>query len=211
VQAQGEYMYHGGGADRIEGRQEGQFDLGLVNRFGNLQAGLFASMKYVNISQYQSGGTLGQGALTFDYIFKRGRIGAFGTKGFKNTAVVNNAQLGPSSFLQTYLQIVDQVGASALFGTWGDAYIEGNIGYLRLHGAEPGRGGTGRPGGMIRLVQPFSAHVAGTLEAGLNESLVGPQNSGRVAFADRYGMGEPGCERFARGAVEKAHQTPKQH
>src|SRR6266481_3964196 len=117
VQAQGEYMYHGAGGNNNEDRQEGQFDLGLVNRFGNLQAGLFSSIKYVNMRQYQSGGTLGQGALTFDYIFKRGRIGAFGTKGFKNTAVVNNAQLGPSSFLQTYLQIVDQVGASALFGT----------------------------------------------------------------------------------------------
>src|SRR6185436_20442716 len=82
VQAQGEYMYHSGGASRVEGRQEGQFDLGLVNRFGNVQAGVFASMKYVNISQYQNGGTLGQAALTLDYVFKRGRIGAFGTKGF---------------------------------------------------------------------------------------------------------------------------------
>src|SRR5438876_5480123 len=186
VQAQGEYMYHGGG-DRIEGRQEGQFDLGLVNRFGNMQAGLFASMKYVNISQYQSGGTLGQGALTFDYIFKRGRIGAFGTKGFKNTSTINRAQLGPFSFLETYLQIVDQVGASALFGTWGDSYIEGNIGYLKLHQAIPGRSGTGRPGGMIRLVQPFSAHVAGTLEAGLNESLITVNNSGRVVFGLQFG------------------------
>src|SRR5882724_1924382 len=143
VQAQGEYMYHGGGGDPNENRQEGQFDLGLVNRFGNLQAGLFASMKYVNIAQYQSGGTLGQGALTFDYIFKRGRIGAFGTKGFKNTAVVNNLQIGPASFLQTYLRIVDQVGMSALLGVWGDAYFEGNNGYLRTHGGgATGSGGT---------------------------------------------------------------------
>src|SRR6185369_7439112 len=80
VQAQGEYMFHGKGGDN-EGRQEGQFDLGLVNRFGHVQAGLFASMKYVNISTFQNGGTLGQGALTFDYVFKHGRIGAFGTKG----------------------------------------------------------------------------------------------------------------------------------
>ena len=144
-------------------------------------------MKYVNISQYQSGGTLGQGALTFDYIFKRGCIGAFGTKGFKNTATINRAQLGPFSFLETYLQIVDQVGASALFGTWGDSYIEGNIGYLKLHQAIPGRSGTGRPGGMIRLVQPFSAHVAGTLEAGLNESLITVNNSGRVVFGLQFG------------------------
>src|SRR6266852_1530777 len=126
VQAQGEYMYHGAGGNNNEGRQEGQFDLGLVNRFGNLQAGLFSSIKYVNIRQYQSGGTLGQGALTFDYIFKSGRLGVFGTKGFKNTATINSLQLGPSSFLQTYMRIVDQVGVSALVGTWGDAYLEGN-------------------------------------------------------------------------------------
>src|SRR5262249_53106811 len=172
VQAQGEYMYHGAGGNNNEGRQEGQFDLGLVSRFGNLQAGLFSSFKYVNLRQYQNGGTLGQGALTFDYIFKNGRLGVFGTKGFKNTAAVNNQQLGPSSFLQTYLRIVDQVGLSALVGTWGDAYLEGNFGYLRLHRDGNSAGGYGRAGGMIRLVQPFSAHLAGTIEAGLNETLI---------------------------------------
>src|SRR5258706_3744544 len=61
VQAQGEYMFHGAGGDPTEGRQEGQFDLGLVNRFGNMQAGLFSSIKFVNIRQFQNGGTLGQG------------------------------------------------------------------------------------------------------------------------------------------------------
>ena len=187
VQAQGEYMYHGAGGNNNEGRQEGQFDLGLVNRFGNLQAGLFSSIKYVNMRQYQSGGTLGQGALTFDYIFKNGRLGVFGTKGFKNTATVNSLQLGPSSFLQTYMRIVDQVGLSALVGTWGDAYLEGNFGYLRLHRDGNSAGGYGRAGGMIRLVQPFSAHVAGTIEAGLNESLISANNSGRVVFGLQFG------------------------
>jgi hypothetical protein len=187
VQAQGEYMYHGAGGTNNEGRQEGQFDLGLVSRFGNLQAGLFSSFKYVNIRQYQSGGTLGQGALTFDYIFKNGRVGAFGTKGFKNTATINSVNLGPSSFLQTYLRIVDQVGVSALVGTWGDAYLEGNFGYLRLHRDGNAAGGYGRAGGMIRLVQPFSAHLAGTIEAGLNETLISANNSGRVVFGLQFG------------------------
>ncbi len=41
VQAQGEYSYY-------SGRQEGQFDLGLVNRWGNVQAGAFGSFKYLN-------------------------------------------------------------------------------------------------------------------------------------------------------------------
>jgi hypothetical protein len=185
VQAQGEYMFHGKGGDN-EGRQEGQFDLGLVNRFGHVQAGLFASMKYVNISTFQNGGTLGQGALTFDYVFRHGRIGAFGTKGFKNTSNVSSLQIGPASFLQTYLQVVDQAGVSALVGTWGDAYLEGNIGYLRWRTATPGNW-EGRAGGMIRLVQPFSAHVAGTIEAGLNETLISSSNSGRVVFGLQFG------------------------
>src|SRR4051812_27988071 len=57
LQVQGEYMYHGGGGSRIEGRQEGQFDIGLIDRIGNFQAGLFSSFKYVNFGQYNSGGT----------------------------------------------------------------------------------------------------------------------------------------------------------
>jgi hypothetical protein len=188
VQAQGEYMYHGGGANRLEGRQEGQFDLGLVSRFDNVQVGLFSSFKYLNLAEFQTGGALGQGALTFDYIFKRGRIGAFGTKGFINTADLNHATLGPSSYLETYAQVVDQVGGSALLGLWGDAYAEGNIGYLRLHGGTAANGiGTGKPGGMIRLVQPLSAHVAATLEAGLNETLITSNNSGRVVFGLQFG------------------------
>jgi hypothetical protein len=43
VQAQGEYSYY-------SGRQEGQFDIGLVNRWGNVQAGAFGSFKYLNSS-----------------------------------------------------------------------------------------------------------------------------------------------------------------
>jgi hypothetical protein len=190
-QAQGEYSYYGTDSSTVnqqQGRQEGQFDIGLVNRFDNLQVGLFSSFKYLNLSQYQSGGTLGQAALTVDYVFKRGRVGAFGTKGFKNTAVVNNFQLGPSSYLQTYAQIVDQVGASALLGLWGDAYAEGNIGYLRVHGGNASNGlGTGKPGGTIRLVQPVSKLVAVTIEAGLNESLIQANNSGQVVFGLQFG------------------------
>ena len=57
------------------GRKEGQFDIGLVNRWGNVQAGAFASFKYLDFSQYQIGGGLGQAAFLLDYVFSRGRIG----------------------------------------------------------------------------------------------------------------------------------------
>src|SRR5580698_952139 len=97
VQAQGEYMYY-------PGHQEGQFDLGLVNRWGNLQAGGFASFKYLSFKGDQSGGGLGQFAFLMDYLFSDGRIGLFGTQGFKNIAVLNNTTIAPGTLLQTYAQ-----------------------------------------------------------------------------------------------------------
>ena len=88
VQMQGEYMY-------FRDRQEGQADIGLVNRFASrAQAGLFASFKHVNFSgrhlgttcspipgnairyvgQMTGNGLLGQASLTLDYLFSRGRL-----------------------------------------------------------------------------------------------------------------------------------------
>ncbi|HEY1339365.1 MAG TPA: PKD domain-containing protein, partial [Bryobacteraceae bacterium] len=176
VQAQGEYMYY-------SGRQEGQFDIGLVNRMGNLQFGGFGSFKFLDFKQYQTGGALGQAAFMLDWIFSRGRIGLFGTKGFKNFAVMNRVNLGPSSFLETYARVVDQYGVNYLFGMWGNSYLEGNIGYLRR------REGTGndRPGGAIKLVQPISELVAFTAEVGLNETLLNVKDSGRITFGLQFG------------------------
>src|SRR5260370_13606920 len=54
-------------------------------------------------------------------------------------------------------------------------------------GQGAGEGGFGRAGGMIRLVQPFSAHLAGTIEAGLNETLISAHNSGRVVLGLQFG------------------------
>ena len=73
VQAQGEYMHN-------FQRDEGQVDLGIVNRFGPMQAGVFSSFKYVKFSDLPHSGALGQAAGTLDYIFPKGRIGVFGTK-----------------------------------------------------------------------------------------------------------------------------------
>src|ERR1022692_1983809 len=176
VQAQGEYSYY-------SGRQEGQFDIGLVNRWGNIQAGAFGSFKYLNFKDFQSGGGLGQAAFLFDYIFSSGRIGMFATKGFKNYAVLNQVQLGPESFTQTYARIVDQVGANVLVGAWGNAYVEGNLAYLRRHSTGNGNS----PGGSIRLIQPLNEHVAFTAEASLNESFINIKNAGRIVFGVQVG------------------------
>jgi uncharacterized cupredoxin-like copper-binding protein len=107
----------------------------------------------------------------------------FATKGFKNYAVLNQVQLGPQSFTQTYARIVDQVGVNALVGAWGNAYVEGNLAYLRRHSS-----GTGNsPGGTIRLVQPLNEHVAFTAEASLNESFINIKNAGRIVVGVQVG------------------------
>ncbi len=176
VQAQGEYMYY-------TGRQEAQFDIGLVNRFGNLQVGGFGSFKWLDVKGYQNGGSLGQAAFLVDWIFSRGRIGLFGTKGFKNYAILNRATLGPTSFLETYARVVDQAGVNYLFGAWGNAYFEGNVAYLRRHTGQ----GSDRPGAGINLIQPISSNVAFTAGIDLNETLLNVKDSGRIVFGFQFG------------------------
>lgn len=181
LQIEGEYLYY-------RDRQEGQFDFGLVNRYHNVQAGLFSSFKHVSMRDMQQGGTLGQAAMTFDYLFRGGRIGLFGTKGFLNEAVINRAYTTASRNIleETYLKVVDQIGGSTQIGLWKDSYVEGNLGAMFRHG------GSNRPGGMVRLVQPMNKHVAFTLEAGLNETLIGSNDSGRVVAGVQFGnFGRP--------------------
>ena len=76
LQSEAEYFYNRDYANIA--RREGQFDIGLVDRLGRrVQAGLFSSFKYVSLPEQQSGAGLAQGAFTLDYLFSRGRVGAF--------------------------------------------------------------------------------------------------------------------------------------
>jgi uncharacterized cupredoxin-like copper-binding protein len=175
VQAQGEYMY-------FKQRQEGQFDLGLVDRFHRRgQAGVFTSFKHVNLWGMQQGGTLGQAAFTLDYIFSRGRVGFFGTKAFLNNAVVNRAVISRNVFEETYLRAVDQAGASTSISLFGKTMMEANLGLLAV------KGGSNKPGGTIRFIHPLSNHVALTLEGGFNETYVGTSANGRVVAGLQFG------------------------
>lgn len=174
LQAEAEYL-------RYFDRQEGQFDVGLVNRYKNYQAGLFSSFKRVDMKEYSSGGTVGQAAVAMDYLFSRGRIGMFGTKAFLDNPVIHRAGLSRNIFEETYLSVVDQIGGSTQIGLHKDSYIEGNLGALFRHG------GSNRPGGMVRFVQPINPSWAFTVEAGLNETLVGANNSGRVVVGLQFG------------------------
>jgi hypothetical protein len=176
VQAQGEYI-------RLPGDQEGQFDIGLVNRWDHLQAGLFSSFKYIRLNDYENGGSMAQGALLVDYIFSRGRIGLFGTEGFKNTGALTETPLGLTSFIETYARPMNQIGVNAQVGMWGDAWIQGNLGYIHSHQVDE----PGRPGGELKLVQPLSKEFAFTVRAGLNPTFLTAKNTGEIAFGFEFG------------------------
>ncbi len=179
VQAQGEYLY-------FRAQKEGQADLGLVNRIGRFQGGLFGSFKHVTLNG--EGGTLGQAAFTADYLFKRGRVGIFGTKGFLDNAVLGRSQvvlangaIAPNLMLERYIRIVDQAGVSGVVALAGNIYAEGNLGYLRSYG------GADRPGGTLRFVFPLSDKFAFTMEGGVNETFMGRSTNGRAVFGITWG------------------------
>lgn len=198
VQLQGEYLYW-------KDRQEGQFDAGLVNRFhSRAQAGVFASFKTVNFSgrtpgrniftdrisplptQFSPGeqsgnGVLGQTSLTLDYLFSRGRLGVFGSKGFLNDAVLSQIAIARNVFTEYYLRTIDQAGVSTTLGLVGSTYLEANIGYLKS------RANADRVGGTARFVFPLSQRFAFTLEGGMNETLMSRENTGRVVAGFQFG------------------------
>jgi len=190
-QAQAEYLY-------FKTQREGELDFGIVDRIGNFQGGLFTSFKHVNLAGTPSGGTLGQAALTADYLFKIGRAGLFATKGFMNNAILGTSNatfatgatnpdgtpvmaIAPNIFVQRYLSMIDQYGVSTTLGLWGNNYLEANLGYLRS------AGNADRPGGTLRFVFPIGNHFAFTAEGGVNETLVGSGNSGRAVVGVQFG------------------------
>ena len=176
VQAQGEFMYY-------PGSTEGQFDVGLVNRWGNVQAGAFGSFKVLDFKQYQSTASLGEAAFMLDWIFNGGRIGIFGTEGFKNIGVVNSTTLAPGAYLQTIARLDNQYGVNFLFAAWGSAYFQGNLGYVRANGGPTSR----HVGADIKLIQPITSHVAFTAEAGYNETYIQAHGSGQIVLGLQAG------------------------
>ena len=173
-QAQGEYLY-------FRDRKEGQIDFGLVSRWKSVQLGGFSSFKTVGFKEYQNNGTLGQFAGTFDYIFRYGKVGAFGTKSFLDKPVVNRAILSRNILEETYLRVVDQLGGQATVSLGRRAWLEGNLGYLHR------QGGDSKPGGTLRFVFPLSRLFAFTVEGGINETLVGNDTNGRAVFGIQFG------------------------
>jgi hypothetical protein len=181
LQAQGEFLYY-------KDQKEGQADLGIVDRIGRFQAGMFGSFKHVALSGNQNGGTLGQASITLDYLLKQGKIGLFGTYAFMNSAMINNVAavlpngvVSPDLMDQRYLRAINQAGVSFTYGLWKENYLEGNLGYLKSEQYGD------RVGGTLRFIFPINTHFAFTLEGGLNETLLGRGNNGRAVAGVQFG------------------------
>jgi hypothetical protein len=174
VQAEGEYL-------GWSGRKEGQFDIGMVGRYKQFQVGLFSSFKNVSLSDYDNSGTLGQASLTADYLFGRGKVGLYGSKGFLEKSLIQSRRISGNIFENSYVRTVDQIGLSGAVGLWDRTWAEGNLGYLS------GRQAPSRAGGTMRLVVPFADHWAFTAEGGVNETLLSSDTYGRWAVGVRFG------------------------
>jgi len=172
VQAQGQFNY-------FPGFKEGQFDLGLVDRVGHVQAGAFSSFKVIDFFQYQQAAVVGQADFLLDYLFDGGKVGVYGTEAFKPVGVLNSMLLAPGAYEQTIARVDNQFGFSATVGAWGKAYLQGNAGVIFAHYEG------NKPGFNVKLVQPIIPHLAFTADFGYNETYVAQHSN----IADiRFGL-----------------------
>jgi hypothetical protein len=164
VQTQGEFLgYHE--------RYEGEWDAGLLNRWRWIQGGVFVDLKAAEFGRLSDTGALGQASFTLDILLKKFRVNVFGSKGFHDDTSI--------------VRVVDQFGGGgqvSLAPFVPKTFIEGNIVYL--HQPEPLGA---RPGAMVRVSYELFPRLELTAEVGVNETLVGPTNNGRVVFGFVFG------------------------
>jgi hypothetical protein len=182
VQVQGEYLYY-------SGRHEGQFDIGLVNRWKKVQFGVFSDFKFADFGQVKDGGALGQASAVVDLFFTSVRVHFFGSKGFKdigvlstNTSFTFSAAPGPGTTvtaidLESVIRVVDTLGGGVLVGIGPNTDLDGSLMWLRRQRPTPLSDGVGA---TARVTHHFSSRFAVFGEFTLNETLLGPTNSGSV-------------------------------
>jgi hypothetical protein len=118
LQVDGKWTYFRKAVSRLDGRSDGMFDLGLVNRFGYLKLGTFARFDYVSLNACQGGALLGSGVFTMDFVMPGGVIGVFRTKGFRKYANLSSPPGTAAGRTPAYLRYDDQVAfhSAAMIG-----------------------------------------------------------------------------------------------
>jgi len=188
-QTQGEYLYY-------HGRHEGQIDAGVMNRWKRVQFGVFANFKYLSMGQFKDGGVLGQGSAVLDLLFSTVRVNIFGSRAFKDVAVLGEdttltfatAPAAGSTAVATRVENVARatstLGGGLQVGVGPTTELEGNVMWLRREQPTALSDGVGAFG---RVTYHVSGRFALFGEGTLNETYLGPTNSGRVVFAFIFG------------------------
>ena len=179
VQVQGEYMFY-------SGRQEGQFDAGLLYRHGMFQFGAGGTFKAANLRSEASTGSLSHASVTFDVLLPNVRFGAFGSKGLHETDVVTlNQSISGGTIIATegLLHTIDQLGGTVQAEIIPNAWIDANLVYL--HRYSPGLGDTAGFG--VKYSQLLLPWLAGTVRLDVNESYLGAHTVGTLTFGVTIG------------------------
>jgi hypothetical protein len=174
----GEYLYY-------PDRQEGQFDIGIMERFRFVQATFAGSYMRSTFREYQGGASLGAASLILDFPFQGGKFTLFGQKGLKDDTAVSRAIdpiAGLTGLPNAFLKIEDQVGGGATVAI-GPGYIEAETAYKK---ARVG-GASSRPTGRLKLVLPVAEMFSITAEASVNETFQNLNDGGRLAFGFQFG------------------------
>ena len=185
LQTQGEYFYY-------HGRHEGQFDVGVMNRWKRVQFGVFGDFKYVDFGRFKDGGVLGQASAVLDLLFNSVKVNIFGSRGFKDVALLSRDTtltfVTPSAAVASDVEHVARatstLGAGLQFGVGPNTEIDGHVMWLRRERPTPLSDGVGAMG---RVTHHTSNRFALFGEVTLNESYLGPTNSGRVVFGFIFG------------------------
>jgi outer membrane protein OmpA-like peptidoglycan-associated protein len=183
LQVDGKWTYFRKTGSRLDGRSDGMFDLGLVNRFGHLQLGTFAQFDYVSLNAYQGGALLGAGVLTMDFVMPGGVIGVFGAKGFREYANLSSSPGTAAGRTAAYLRYDDQVGfhsAAAIGERFG---LESSLAFQKRYLP----GATKLPSAMIKLTFSPTDELTFFGQVDENPTYQNLRNTYRAVFGIEFG------------------------
>jgi hypothetical protein len=189
IQAQGESMYY-------PRRREGQVDLGILYREGHWQAGLAGSLKTASLRSEIEPGSLSQVAISIDRLLPTLRIGAFFSRGIKDSDVVGASETigapGPGGqpliVRERVMHTVDTVGLDAQINLLPPLWrLDANIASLKRYAP----GATNEVGGAIRVSREFQPWLVGMLQLDVNESFVGAHTVGTVTIGVSIRRADP--------------------
>ena len=174
-QGQGEYMFY-------PGRQEGQFDAGLLYRRNLVQFGLGSSFKAARLRSEATPGALSHMTAAIDVLMPAVRFGVFGAKGLRDLDVVTLGETvgaptpsgQPVIATEQVIHTVDQLGGTLQVEVVPNVWVDGHLEFLKRHA--PGVSNTW--GGAVRLSALVLPNVALTVQLDANESFLGANHVG---------------------------------